>query len=62
MEIQAKTFNHYAEVKIIIAGTTIDFGLCDKSELEKMSSELLSASLEIQELVPRVKPIREPVS
>lgn len=56
MEIKTRIVGCFVEVKISIGDTTVDCGLFNKDELESLSRELLSASLEIQERIQRIKP------
>ena len=56
MEIKTRLVVSFVEVKISIGDTTVDCGLCNKDKLERLSQELLSASLEIQERIQQIKP------
>ena len=56
MEIKTRLVGCFVEVKISIGDTTVDCGLCNKDELERLSQELLSASLEIQDRIQQIKP------
>ncbi len=54
MNIETRTVGKYVWVKITDGETTYDLGLHDKQEAETLSAELLSASLELQDLAEQL--------
>ena len=56
MEITTRRVGCFVDVQICIGDTTVDCGLCNAVELEALSQELLSASLEIQNRIQQIKP------
>lgn len=54
MKIETRRLGKYIEVKIAVDGAVHDLGLHDKQEAEKLSAELLAASIELQNRVEQL--------